>query len=83
MNLPVIGAMINSALYLVAVFIAAFIMGKDLAWKLDVAACGITYLSYVMMAAGQVREKPAMMLANALVWLSIALGAAAGIALLF
>lgn len=97
MQFMIAGAMINSWLYLAAVFIAGFMDGKDVAWKLDIAAIGVTYLSYlaaiprlqpdntvtfdptprIVTPRWQIAAQPI------LVWLSIAMGAGAGIALLF
>lgn len=48
MNFAVIGAMLNSALYLSAVFIAGLTINNEVAWKLSIAAMGFTYLSYLL-----------------------------------
>lgn len=71
------GVLINSALYLNGVFVAGLVEGNLWAWKLALAAFGVTYLSYL---AQFIRE--GSILAVGAVWLSIALGAAAGLALL-
>lgn len=82
MNPAVVGALLNSALYLLTVFVAGLVTGHPIAAKCAVAAFGVTYLAYHLMVVGWVdgRFKPA---ANILVALSIAIGAFAGLDLLF
>lgn len=69
------GALVNSALYFVAVLAAAIYLHKSGAIYVDVAAIGVTYLSYVAQALGK--------FGGPVVALSILVGAAAGILLLF
>jgi hypothetical protein len=82
MPLLIVGAMVNSALYLAGLLIAGFVAGNDWAWKGAIAAAGITYLSYLGNIAfinGHIPEWAARLVTAA----SIFAGAAAGIALLF
>lgn len=85
MNYAFVGAMLNSALYLVAVFAAGQVHGNVWAWKSAIAAMGVTYLSYLAQCAWQADQGNVVLhkVSNAFVWLSIALGVAAGLALLF
>lgn len=76
----VVGAIVNSAIYLVAVFYAGLTYGHPYAWKFAIAAMGVTYLSYLVQIPGR---EAAPTIAAILVVASILLGAAAGIALLF
>ena len=75
------GALINSALYLAAVFVAALMTGHRFAWQCAIIAMGVTYLSHVaqftVAQLGLVTR-----LANWLVIASMLLGALAGLALL-
>jgi len=97
MNIPVTGAMVNSALYLASVFIAGMILGNTVAWTGAIAAMGVTYLSYLA-AIPRLRSRddlpwdPTPMIVTPkwqivaqpmLTAVSIALAAAAGISLLF
>lgn len=77
-NNPLIflGAMANSALYFGAVFVAGLVAHNLKAEYLDIAAIGVTYLSYMLQAFATTR------LCQAVVGLSVAMGAAAGVALL-
>lgn len=75
MNPNVVGALVNSALYLVCVFVAGIVTAHPIAWKLAVAAMGVTFFVYVLSRQPRV--------AVAAVFLSWMLGAAAGINLLF
>lgn len=47
MNPFTLGAIINSALYLSAVFVAGISTDHPDAWKLAIVAIGMTYLSHV------------------------------------
>lgn len=75
----IIGTMVNSALYLLCVFVAGLVTGHVWAWKFAVAAMGVTYLSHFLASAGGEYMKRAPYFVVA----SIALGAAAGLLLLF
>lgn len=85
MSPVVVGAIVNSALYLVCAFAAGLTFGPRIAWQLALAAMGVTYLSYIaQMRPLFIEGSPmARTLASTLVCLSIVLGATAGIALLF
>lgn len=73
-----IGVIVNSALYLGAVIGTALYEHNFLASRLGIAAIGVTYLAY-----NQMFGYPAWQFTNGtLVWLSIALGVFAGLALL-
>lgn len=76
-NLPLIfhGALVHGALYLLMAFIGGIVENNPLAWKLAIAAAGVSYLSYSVQS---VDERAG----NIFVLISILLGAAAGIALL-
>lgn len=78
-----IGVLVNSALYLTLVFVAGLFFGVPFAWKSAVATAGVVYLAYFAQeAAITSQSKVIRCVAVALVLLSIALGAGAGIALL-
>lgn len=92
-KITVIGAMGNSALYLLFVFVAGMVRGPALAWQLAIATAGVTYLSYILQMP-RVQEQfqfdptprvvtPGWQIAAGLVAmsLSILLGVAAGLAL--
>ena len=92
MNWMVLGAMLNSALYLSAVFVAGFLTDHRDASLFAVVALGVTYLSYhaQMEWAEAARLSSSInkinwlfYLAQSLVGVSILLCAVAGIALLF
>jgi len=76
--------MLNSALYLSAVFIASIVENNVIAMKTAVAAFGFTYLGYL--AATRIRWDSGwsawVIISNIVVAMSIALGVAAGLALL-
>lgn len=91
------GAMLNSALYLAAVFVAGTMTHNRLAWTFAIAALGFTYLSYLA-AIPRLRSDPRYEfdpmpkivtprwqreMQPLLTTVSIACGAVAGIALLF
>ena len=69
-------AALNSALYLTGCFIAGIITNDHIAWKLALAATGITFIAYATALNGHDRTAGGASLA------SIALGVAAGVALL-
>lgn len=82
MQLMAIGGIVNSALYIAGVFLAGLATGNDVVWKAAIATAGLTYLSYLAnmaLLAGLIPE----WIARASVIVSVALGASAGIALLF
>jgi hypothetical protein len=95
--IAVAGALLNSALYLVAVFAAGMATRNPAAWMLAIAAMGVTYLShlaaiprlaYRLVAHAEtalVNVTPRWQCAAQLLLTlaSILLGAAAGVALLF
>lgn len=72
----VLGILVNSALYLSGCVAAGLVTGNGLAWRFALAAVGVTYIGYVL-------QYVAHALANAAVWLSVGLGVAAGLSLLF
>ena len=77
-----IGVLLNSALYLGGCLIAGLATQNGIAWRFALAALGITYFSYVChFAASEWNELGR--LAIIFVWLSVLLGACAGVALLF
>lgn len=78
MNPFVVGLLLNSALYLSGVFIAGLVTGNPWAWKMSLAAMGVTYLCYWFQADTQL---PPMAIRITVI-LSIVMGAAAGIGLL-
>lgn len=47
-QLLAIGAIVNSALYLAAVFVAALVVGARASEFLSIAGFGATYLSYIL-----------------------------------
>lgn len=73
----IIGLIANSALYLGSVFVAALVDHNIIATHLAIAAMGVTYLSYFVQTV-----TPSRVGAIGSVGMSVALGAAAGIALL-
>lgn len=79
MHPNVAGAMLNSALYLLCVFVAGIVTGHPGAWRMAVIAMGVTYIShYLQIIPGISRD-----LCTGVVVASIAIGAAAGVDLLF
>ena len=74
----IIGVLLNSALYLVCCFVAGLVVRNGWAWRLAIAAMGMTYLCYLVQLAGAPHGRTVI-----LAGYSILLGAAAGIALLF
>lgn len=82
MHPNIVGALINSAIYLLCVFVAGIVTNHPAAWKFAVVAIGVTYLSH-MISIHAGRSIVLRDIATATVVMSIALGAAAGILLLF
>lgn len=76
-TLAAFGGILNSALYLAAVFVAALIAHNRTASSLAIMAFGLTYLSYLGQSVIAPRRAMLTML-----WLSIAAGLAAGLVLL-
>lgn len=76
-----IGAYLNGALYLIGIFVASLFVQHNFAWKLAVAAAGVSFLSYV----AQVRAPPHadMFVRKALVACSNILGLGAGLFVVF
>ena len=78
-----IGVLINSALYLVGCFVLGIYLRRPLVYDLAIAASGVTYLSFtvhfVSDQAGDTKQAVAVLL----VYLSIVLGAGAGVGILF
>lgn len=77
-RLLVIGIYINSALYLMGVFVEGLLTAHPNAWRYALVAAGLSYLSYVMQVASVPRTLCAIV-----VCISFSAGAAAGILLLF
>ena len=78
-----IGVLLNSALYLTGVLVAGLAEHNWPALRLTLAACGITYLSYIChFVANHDDNDNWAKRARLLVLLSIAFGASAGVALL-
>lgn len=80
-TLAFIGALLNGALYLTAVFAAGLILGKPQAWQGALVAMGATYLSYAL-AFCTVYQPWVLRAQWAAVILSVVVGVAAGIALI-
>jgi hypothetical protein len=81
------GIQVNSALYLAGCFLAGLATQNGWAWRLALAAMGVTYLSYLIQAQEE-RDIYAAIVAGPtyavyVVYASIALGVLAGFALLF
>lgn len=72
------GVQINSALYLVACFVAGLVQHNPFAWRLAIAAMGVTYLSYLF----QLSAPNVSILNRGTVYASIVLGICAGLSLL-
>ncbi len=73
-----IGIYLNSSLYYAGVFIAGMVTGNQVAWKLALTGVGICYFLYVSQVLGSSRWTQLT-----LMWLSVVLGIAGGLALLF
>jgi hypothetical protein len=69
------GVMLNSALYLEACFMAGLFLSNPVAWRLAIAAMGVTYLSYSTQFVEHWSRRYLLIA-------SIVLGAAAGLSLL-
>lgn len=82
---PFLGALLNSALYLVCVFVAALLWHADVAAKVAIVALGVTYLSHLCVVIYEFDRTRAnsYRIATAFVWLSIIAGTGAGLLLLF
>ena len=79
MHPNVAGALVNSAIYLLCVFVAGIVTGHPMAWKQALAAMGITYASHVaQLIPGFSRD-----VSIGLVLASIVVGMVAGLNLLF
>lgn len=74
----VVGIYINSALYLIGVFVASAFINHGTAWKLVVLSAGLSFLSYT----GQVcfTEKSDRYITASVTAMSVAAGLAGGIA---
>lgn len=75
----VLGTLTASSLYIAGCFVAGVMSHNSLAWRCALASAGAAYLSYIAQMAGKPVERSAMLAFLA----SIALGAAAGVSLLF
>ena len=79
MHPNIVGALVNSALYLACVFIAGLVTAHQIAWKFALITMGVTYLSHYAQLIPRVPRQVSV----ALVGISIVLGLAAGLSLLF
>lgn len=70
--------LLNSALYLAAVIAAGLVTAHTAAWRLGIFAVGLTYLCYLAQTMANYEH-----VARLLVVLSVVVGTAAGLALLF
>lgn len=82
MNPIHVGALLHSALYLGGCFLAGAVAHNGAAWRLALAAMGVTYLGYLLQIMAE-RSTRFDGLITPMVGLSNLLGFAAGIALLF
>lgn len=83
-----IGVLLNSALYLLTVFVMGVLLGQAWIWRLDVAAIGCTYLLYICQFTGNVNsddrlERIMGAVAPWFFWLALLLAIAAGLPLLW
>lgn len=78
-RLLVVGVYLNSAIYLVGVFVASLFVQHGEAWKMALACAGLSYCAY----SAQVIAADARYICAALVNGSVLAGLAAGIMLLF
>jgi hypothetical protein len=76
------GALLNSALFLMGVFVAGLVTAHPLAWKLALAAMAVTFLSHLVQL-GEMNIQVLRLAAIALIVLSWLLAVAGAIALLF
>lgn len=79
MHPNIIGALVNSALYLTCVFVAGLVTGHPLAWKLALIAIGVTYVSHYLQLIPSISRD----VCTGAVVASMAIGIAAGLDLLF
>ena len=78
-----VGVLLNSACYLAVCFVAGLVTGNAWAWRLSIAAYGVTYLCYnAQMAVDKVGGMLWWRVSAALLVLSVVLGLAAGLAFL-
>lgn len=82
MNLVLISGMINSALYLIGVFIAGIITHNPAAWKIALFTAALCYLSALAQAIIPADSRIYGWVVTGFVAASVAFGAAGGIALL-
>lgn len=82
MNLALISGMINSALYLIGVFIAGIVTHNPWAWKFALLTAALCYLSALTQAIIPVESQYYGWIVTGFVAASIAFGATGGIALL-
>ena len=85
MNPAIIGALINSALYLVCVFVAGLVTGHPWASRLAIVSIAVTFCTYVLQVHQQTMKAQLDVVADlviVLVLLSWLFGASAGIVLL-
>lgn len=81
-RLLVIGLYINSALYLTGTFVAGIVTQHPWAWRASLASAGVSYIAYALQLPSPGKpETPGLNLLAVL--LSVALGLAAGLILLF
>lgn len=80
-TLAFIGALLNSALYLTAVFAAGLILGKPQAWQGALVAIGAAYLSHALAFVTVYRPWVQPVQWGAVI-VSVVVGVAAGIALI-
>lgn len=88
MNLVIVGAMLNSALYLFCCWYNALVFGPPAGRYLSIAAFGVTYVSYALQAWFITHTQQGTLpvwfprwLPSGVVWLSIFFGVAAGLSL--
>jgi hypothetical protein len=83
MHPNIIGALINSSLYLACVFIAGIVTAHPIAWKFALITMGVTYLQHTIGIVAAYEFGAWQTVSIALLWLTIALGAVSGLSLLF
>lgn len=83
MRMVGVGVLLNSALYLFCAFVAGIYYGNGSAWKLALAAMGVTYLCYDAQLMTLCQGIRLRVLIPAFTIVSMLLGLAAGLALLF
>lgn len=82
MHAAIIGAMVNSAIYLASVFTAGLVMHNHWAWQAAIVAMGVTYLSYIANLEAALDRIP-IVFAHAITVISVVLGTFAGLMLLY